>query len=202
MESNHHSCKQSVMRQMVGIRLPATFSSPGLAPPVEDWLEVEPDAANRGLTPILLNWGLTPICLVQVRFLEEVVAVARVDGEVEQRGFTQDLEGDEGAGGAEAPDAPPQVGEPGGLGAGHLDDDIAHLHARAFGRRPRCDSGDDELRARLRGVHAEPWACLAPWPAELQYVVEDGLEVVDRHQHVSLQHSAVDFLLDQEGAEG
>src|SRR3954469_12756640 len=106
MESNHHSCKQSVMRRMVGIRLPATSSSPDLGRSVEDWLEVEPDAANRGLTPILLNWGLTPICLVQVGLFEEVVAVARVHSEVEQRGFAQDLEGDEGAGGAEAPDAP------------------------------------------------------------------------------------------------
>src|SRR3954468_19825579 len=128
MESNHHSCKQSVMRRMVGIRLPATFSSPGLGRSVEDWLEVEPDAANRGLTPILLNWGLTPICLVQVGLFEKIVAVARVDGEGDQRRFAQDLKRNEGAGGTEAPDAPPQVGEPGGLRAGHVDHDVADLH--------------------------------------------------------------------------
>src|SRR5678815_2446680 len=56
--------------------------------------------------------------LVEVGLLEEVVAVAGVHGQVDKRGLAQDLEGNEGAGGTEAPDAPPQVGEPRGLLAG------------------------------------------------------------------------------------
>src|SRR3954468_20392026 len=140
--------------------------------------------------------------LVQVGLFEEVVAVAGVHGEVDQRRFAQDLEGNEGAGGTEAPDAPPEVGEPEGPCAGHLDHDVAHLHARAFRGRPRCDSGDHELRARLRRVHAEPRPRLAPGTAELQHVVEDRLEVVDRYQHVSLQHAAVDLFLDEQRSDG
>src|SRR4051812_44919471 len=62
--------------------------------------------------------------LVQVGLFKEVVAVARVHGEVDQRRFAQDLEGNERAGGTEAPDAPPKVGKPGGLRAGHLDHDV------------------------------------------------------------------------------
>src|SRR6185295_17527955 len=149
----------------------------------------------------LTNSGSDPE-LVQVGLLEEVVAVAGVHGDVDQRGLAQDLEGNEGAGRTEAPDAPPQVGEPRGLLAGHLDHDVAHFDARAVGRRSRCDSRDDELRASVGGVHAEPRTRLAPWAAKLQHVVEDGLEVVDRHQHVSLQHAAVDLLLDQQRADG
>src|SRR3954451_1369045 len=83
--------------------------------------------------------------LVQVWFFEKVVAVAGVDCEVDQRRLAQDLERNDGAGGTQAPDAPPQVGEPGGLRAGHFDHDVAHLYARAFGGRAGCDSGHDEL---------------------------------------------------------
>ena len=107
MELKRHFCKQSAMRPMAAIRLPARFSSPDFPRAGENWFEAELDAANRGLTPILLNWGLTPICSVQVGFLEEVVAVAGVDRHIDQRGLAQQLEGNEGACGTEAPDAPP-----------------------------------------------------------------------------------------------
>src|ERR1043166_3353328 len=140
--------------------------------------------------------------LVQVGLLEEVVAVAGVDRDVDERRLAQDLERNDGAGRAHAPHAPPEVGEPRGLLAGHLDHDVADLHARAFGRRAGCDARDDELRARLGGVHAEPGTRLAPGASELQHVVQDGLEVVDRHQHVSLQHAAVDLFLDQQRTDG
>src|ERR1041384_143052 len=126
--------------------------------------------------------------LVQVGLLEEVVAVAGVDRDVDERRLAQDLERNDGAGRAHAPHAPPGVGEPRGLLAGHLDHDVADLHARAFGRRAGCDARDDELRARLGGVHAEPGTRLAPGAPQAQ--------------HVSLQHAAVALFLDQQRTDG
>src|SRR5687768_13500660 len=73
------------------------------------------------------NWirGQSPICvkpnsgsdpeLMQVRFLEEVTAVGGLDADFGGLAAARDLERDDGAGGAEAPDAAPEVGEAGGL---------------------------------------------------------------------------------------
>src|SRR5262244_3513610 len=107
MGSSHHSCKQSAMRLTAGIRSPAKSSSQGSPAAGGNWFEAGRDVGNRGLTPILLNWGLTPICLVQVGLLEEVVAVGGVHGQVDERRLAQYLERNDRAGRAEPPDAPP-----------------------------------------------------------------------------------------------
>ena len=141
--------------------------------------------------------------LVQVGFLEEVVAVGGDEAHaIGLRVLRSELERHLGAAGPEAPDAAPEVGEAGGLVAGDFE------HRRRRPCTPARSAGPPG--ARPATTRRSPASVVympshgrggATGAAGLQHVVEDRLEQVDRHEHVALQGAGVDLLLHQQRAD-
>src|SRR4051812_27261072 len=89
--------------------------------------------------------------------LEEVVAVGGYQARLEEAVLAQDLQRHFGAGRTEAPYTPPEVGEALGLLSRDLEHHVADFDAGLVRGTAGRDAGDHELRARVGGVHPEPW---------------------------------------------
>ena len=103
-----------------------------------------------------------------------------------------------GARGAALPDAAVEIGEVVDRLAGDVANDVAELHAGAFGRTAGREPLDGDAVFRLRRVDAEPRPGRPIDAAEVQHVVEDRIDQLARHEHVAFDRLvAVGFLHEQ-----
>src|SRR5207248_4333026 len=115
--------------------------------------------------------------------------------------LAQELQRHARAGVAAGPDAPEEIGEARRLAAGDFEHRVAYFYAGFLCWTAGREAGDHEARARFGRIQAEPGPRQAVRPAELDHVVEDRREDVDRHDHVALDGAGVDLLLHEERAD-
>src|SRR3954467_5935136 len=118
-----------------------------------------------------------------MRLLEEVAAVGGAYPGFLDRALANELERDFGADGADAPDAAPEVGEGRRLLAGAFEDHVADFYAGTLGGSAGREPGDREVLPGLGCVESDPRTRRFRWASELQHVVEDRREEIDRHVH-------------------
>src|SRR5215213_43642 len=123
---------------------------------------------------------------MQARSFEKPRAVARRDRYLERPSITINKQRHLDAGIAKRPDLAEHGRKLAHLAARHRKDDVPGADLGGLRRAPRRETHDNDLVLNLCRVEAEPRTRRPVGAAEVQQVIEDWLEIIDRHDHVEM----------------